>query len=201
LIESAPLPIPESVTVRATHRWILTASFGVIAAYILVLFGPSAGGIALTGLPAVNIALVLCARLSADRTGVTVVNFWPGRRIPWTEIDDFRVGRSGRATCLDVWRRDGTRVHALVTTYGLPWANAVDIDELVQRLRQVRATYTGEFEDEATRRALERALAEADAGHYATASKLVAEGRVDAVTMSHLSIERHNGAPHEPATN
>jgi hypothetical protein len=118
------------VTVRASHRRILTASYGVIAAYVLVLFGPSAGGIALTALPAVNIALVLCARLSADKAGVTVVNVWPGHLIPWAEIDDFRVGRSDGATCLDV----------------------------------------------------ERALAEADAGHYATASKLVAEGRVDAVS-------------------
>ena len=156
---------------RAGHRWIVAASFGVVAAYVLTLFGLSAMGIGLAALCAVNIVLVLRARLSADRAGVAVVNLGPEQRIPWSEIGDVRVGRSGRARCLEIRRLDGTRVHAFVTTFGLPWDTADDIDALVQRLRKLQAV------------------------------GLVAAGRVDADTLSRLLLERDGSAAHAPALN
>ena len=73
-------------------------------------------GIVLAVLALVPIVLVRRVRLSADASGVTVVNLLRTHRIPWSEVSVFRLGRVARLTCVDVCKWDGSRVHSWVAT-------------------------------------------------------------------------------------
>jgi hypothetical protein len=95
-------------------RWFVAVMFAVLAAAALLLHGVTA--IVLAVLALVPIVLVRRMRLSADASGVTVVNLLRGRRIPWSEISDFRLGRVARTPCVDVCKWDGSRVHSWVAT-------------------------------------------------------------------------------------
>jgi hypothetical protein len=94
--------------------WVVTLIFAAFAVAALLLGGVT--GIILAVLALIPIVLVRRARLSADESGVTVVNLVRRQRIPWSEISDFRLGRVARTTCLDVCRWDGSRVHSWVAT-------------------------------------------------------------------------------------
>lgn len=94
--------------------WFVALIFAALAVAALLLEGVT--GIILALLALVPIVLVRRARLSADGSGVTVVNLVRKQRIPWSEISDFRLGRVARITCLDVCKWDGSRVHSWVAT-------------------------------------------------------------------------------------
>jgi hypothetical protein len=103
-----------SVTVRARLSWFVVAIFAGLGVCALLLHGVT--GIVLALLALIPIVLVRRARLTADSSGVTVVNLLRTQRIPWSEISDFRLGRVARTTCLDVCKWDGSRVHSWVAT-------------------------------------------------------------------------------------
>jgi hypothetical protein len=64
------------------------------------------------------------------------------------------------------------------------------VDDIISDLRDRLMLATGESQDDLDARALEDALAAADAGRYSLASALVAEGRVDSLVMADKLIER-----------
>jgi hypothetical protein len=102
------------MTVRARMRWFVAVFFAALCLDALLLHGVA--GIVVAVLALLPIVLVRRARLSADASGVTVVNLLRRQRIPWSEIVDFRLGRVAFTTCLDVCKRDGSRVHSWVAT-------------------------------------------------------------------------------------
>jgi hypothetical protein len=104
------------VVVHARTRWVLTAACAAVAALVLVRQHFAVRGIVVAAALAVPIVVIQRMRLAADEDGVTVVNLLRRRRVPWWEIDDFRLGHVGLSTCLDVCKRDGSRVHAWVVT-------------------------------------------------------------------------------------
>ena len=95
-------------------RWYVVVIFAGLAVAALLLHGVT--GILLAVLALVPIVLVRRARLSADESGLTVVNLLRRHRIPWSEISDFQLGRVARTICIDVCKRDGSRVHSWVAT-------------------------------------------------------------------------------------
>jgi hypothetical protein len=64
------------------------------------------------------------------------------------------------------------------------------VDDIISDLRDRLMLATGESQDDLDARALEDALAAADAGQYSLASALVADGRVDSLVMADKLIER-----------
>jgi hypothetical protein len=79
------------MTVRARMRWFVAVIFAALAVAAQFLHGVT--GLVLALLALVPIVFVRRARLSADASGVTVVNLLRGRRIPWSEIGDFGTSR------------------------------------------------------------------------------------------------------------
>jgi hypothetical protein len=100
------------MTVHARTRWTATAMFVSLAALALIHVGLRTHGFVLAALAVVPILVVQRMRLSADASGVSVVNLLRAHSVEWSEISDFRLGRVALSTCLDVCKRDGTRVHA-----------------------------------------------------------------------------------------
>ena len=83
------------VTVHVPSRRQTTWLCAVAGVLALVLSRLQVGGIVLAALAVVPIVVVQRMRITADSSGVTVVNlFWP-RTVPWSEIVDFRLGHSG----------------------------------------------------------------------------------------------------------
>ena len=180
-----------SVVARARRRWTVTFSFLVLGAFALVVGHLGLAGIVVAVLALVPIIVVHRMRLSADAHAVTVVNLAAASRIPWSEISDFRMGRVALSTCLDVCKRDGTRIHSwVVTTTGAAAYSSSTADDIISDLRDRLMLATGESQDDLDARALEDALAAADAGRYSLASALVAEGRVDSLVMADKLLER-----------
>ena len=150
----------------------------------------------MTALALLPVVVVHRMRLSADAFGVTVVNLLGRRRIRWAEISDFQMGRVALSTCLDVCKRDGTRVHSwVVTTTGAPAYSGAKVSSILTDLRQRLMLATGESREDLDARAVEDALAAGDRGEYLQASSLVAEKRIDARAMAEMLIERsrHRG--------
>jgi hypothetical protein len=113
-------------------------------------------------------------RIAADADGVTVVNAVRRFRTPWSEIADFRVGRVAWSTCLDVVRRDGSRVHAwVVTSDSRSGYSDLRLGEIQDDLRARLARATGRRPATDTS-AVEAAVAAARSGDARPAAKLLA---------------------------
>jgi hypothetical protein len=95
-------------------RWFVAVIFAALA--VAALFLHDVTGLVLALLALVPIVLVRRARLSADASGVTVVNLLRGQQIPWSEIGDFRLGGVAHTSCIAVHKRDGSRVHSWAAT-------------------------------------------------------------------------------------
>jgi len=157
----------------------------------LVLYQVRASSLVLAALALVPVVAVHRMRLSVDASGVTVVNLLRRRRFPWAEISDFRMGRVALSTCLDVCKRDGTRVHAwVVTITGAVAYPGAKVESILTDLRQRLMLANAESQEDLDARAIKDALAAADRGEYLPASSLVAEKRVDAQAMAEKLIER-----------
>jgi hypothetical protein len=186
------LRVPEAdtttVTVHAKARWIVTLIFLGLGASALVRYGST--GVVLAVLALIPIVVVQRMRLSADAAGVTVVNLLRPNRTPWSEISDFRMGRVALSTCLDVCKRDRSRVHSwVVTTTGRGAYSGTTVDRVISDLRQRLMLANGESPDDLDARAVEDALAAADKGDHAPAAALVAEHRIGAQEMAERLIE------------
>jgi hypothetical protein len=167
----------------------VTLIFLILGASALVSYGSA--GVVLAVLALIPIVAAHRMRLSADASGVTVVNLLRPRRTPWSEISDFRMGRVALSTCLDVCMRDGSRVHSwVVTTTGRAAYSGVTVNRVISDLRQRLMLANGESPDDLDARAVEDALAAADKGDHAAASALVAENRIGAQEMAERLIER-----------
>lgn len=180
-----------SVVVHVRTRWLATLVFVAlgVSALIRLHFGVTA--LALAALAGVPVVVVHRMRLTADDSGVTVVNLLARHRLPWTEIGDFRIGRIGLSTCLDVCRRDGSRVHAwAVTTSGVAAYSAGEVARILTDLRDRLVLATGESKEDIDARAIDEALAAAERGAYSQASSLVAENRIAAEALAEKLIER-----------
>jgi hypothetical protein len=181
----------KQVVVYARTRWSGTVGSLGLGVYWLVHCHLRGKGVFVAALAVFAVVALQRMRLSADASGVTVVNLlWP-RRIPWSEISDFRLGRAALSTCLDVCRLDGVRVHAWVlTTTGRAAYSGASVDTIVSDLRQRLMLANGESQADLDARAIDDALAAADGGTFRQASTLVAENRVDAREMAEKLIER-----------
>lgn len=172
--------------------------FVILGALALVHYHLRASGLVLAALALVPIGVVHRMRLNADASGVTVVNLLRRRRIPWSEISDFRMGRIALSTCLDVCTRDGIRVHSwVVTTTEAAAYSRTKVDNIVSDLRQRLMLANGESQEDLDARAIEDALAAADRGEYSQASTLVAEDRIDAQAMAEKLIKRSKRDRHD----
>ena len=159
-------------------------------------------GLVLAAVALVGIGVVQRMRISADASGVTVVNLLRPRRIPWAAISDFRMGRVAMRSRLDVCTRDGIRVHSwVVTTTGLAAYTQAKVETILGDLRQRLMLANGESQEDLDARAVEDALADADKGKHWPASMLVAEHRVDARVMAQRLIERSRQDPRDAETN
>jgi PH (Pleckstrin Homology) domain-containing protein len=167
----------------------------ILGASALVHYHLRPAGLVLAASALVPIGVVHRMRISADASGVTVVNLLRRHRIPWSGISDFRMGRVASSTCLDVWTRDGLQVHSWVVTTAYPRAK---VENILADLRRRLMLANGESQEDLDARAVEDALAAAGKGDYLPASTLVAENRVDAQAMAEKLIERskHAGNRH-----
>src|SRR5205823_5299544 len=91
-----------SMIVHARTRWAVTSMCLLLGASALVLTSLRTPGLVLAALAAVPILVVQRMRISADASGVTVVNLLRARRLEWSEISDFQMGHVALSTCLDV---------------------------------------------------------------------------------------------------
>jgi hypothetical protein len=123
-------------------------------------------------------------RLAADESGVTVVNLAHRVRIPWADIDGFRMGWVGLSTCLDVRLRNGRRVHAwVVTTTGAAAYSRKQSNDVLIELRRRLARSKGESPEAADARELEDALRAAENRDYAPLRNFASDERVDIVEL------------------
>jgi hypothetical protein len=137
--------------------------FALLGTLTLVDFRARTPGLVFAVLAVVPILVVQRMRLSADASGGTVVNLLRASRIEWSEISDFRMGRVALGTCLDVCKRDGTRVHAwIVTTTGYPAYSSTQVDSMISDLRLRLMPANGWSHEVLDARATEAALAAAD---------------------------------------
>jgi hypothetical protein len=161
------------------------------AALVLIRFDGRTPGIVLAALLLLLILPVQRMRLSADASGVTVVNLLRAHRIEWSEITYLRLGRVALSTCLNVYKRDGTRVPAwVVTGTGAAAYPAPRVESVISDLRQRLMLANGWSQADLDAHAVEDALAAADQGEYRPSSTLVADGRVDAQTMAEMLVRR-----------
>ncbi|MEP6812386.1 MAG: PH domain-containing protein [Actinomycetota bacterium] len=72
----------------------MTFVFLAFAAVALVHNHLRGQGLVLAGLALIPVVVVDRMRLRTDDSGVTVVNLLGPRHVPWSEINDFRLGRS-----------------------------------------------------------------------------------------------------------
>jgi hypothetical protein len=185
------------MTLHAKTRWPATFVVLALAALAPARYRLHAPGLVLVGLLAAMIILaVQRMRFSADDSGVTAVNLLRARRVAWSEISDFRLGRIGHSTCLDVCRQDGTRMRAwAVTTTGLAAHPQARVDDLILELRQRLMLANGWSQEDLDARAIDDALTAADGGEFRQASALVAEGRVESQAMAERLVERAKERP------
>jgi hypothetical protein len=180
------------MTVYARTRWpgtLLSIFMGVWAPAQFDLRIP--GMLAVFALAAVAVVVTQRMRFSADDSGVTVVNLLRARRIPWPEIGDFRLEGTFRRGCLEVCKRDGTRVRAwVVTPAGLAAYPRARLNSLILDLRQRLMLANGWSQHDLDAHAVEVVLADADRGEYLPSSMLVADGRVEAQLMAEKLIQR-----------
>jgi hypothetical protein len=180
-----------SMVVHVRTRWLATLVLVALGVSALIRLHFGVTGLALAALAVVPVVVVHRMRLTADDSGVTIVNLLVRRRLPWTEIGDFRLGRVGLSACLDVCRRDGSRVHAwAVTTGGVAAYSAGEIARILTDLRERLVLATGESKEDIDARAIDEALAAAERGAYSQASSLVAENRIAAEAMAEKLVER-----------
>ena len=179
------------VTVHVPSRRQTTWLCAVAGVLVLLLSRLQVGGIVLAALAVVPIVVVQRMRITADSSGVTVVNlFWP-RTVPWLEIVDFRLGHGWMSTCLNICKQDGERVHAwAVTTTGAAVYSSSQVEEIIGELRERLMLANGWSQNELDARSVEDALRAADRGEYLDSSSLVAEGRIDSQSMAEQLIER-----------
>jgi hypothetical protein len=176
------------MTVHARTRW--PATLTCIAFAALMLLHPTPVRLFTIVPLAVAVVVVNRMRLGAGPTGVTVVNLRK-RRIPWSEISEFALGRVGPSICLEISLRDGSRAHAwVVTTTGPAALSEARVTEVIGELRQRLILATGESSAELDARAVDDALRSAGEGRHQRASALVAEGRIDARDMAERLVRQ-----------
>jgi hypothetical protein len=188
--------------VYARTRWSATLICVLLGALALMLSRLRAPGLVLAASAVVPILVLQRMRLSADASGVTVVNLLRARHVEWSEIADFQMGRVALSACLDVCERDGRRVHAwVVTTTGRAAYPSSRVESVISDLRGKLMLANGWSQADLDARAIEAALAAADRGEYRQASTLVADGRVDprglAVRLVKCSRENRRNAESE----
>ena len=123
--------------VYARTRWSATLICVLLGALALILSRLRTPGLVLAASAVVPILVVQRMRLTADASGVTVVNLLRARHVEWSEIADFQMSRVALSTCLDVCERDGSRVQAwVVTTTGRAAYPSSRVDSLISDLRQ-----------------------------------------------------------------
>lgn len=143
-------------------------------------------GFALGGVAAAGVVWLLRERLVADDSGVTIVNLVRVFRIPWSEIDEFRMRQlaPGLATCLEIRRHDRGAVRSwVVMTSGRYGFARSRINSILADLRRRHALAAGEAPALADRRALDEALAAAESGDFALLESFVMEERGDLETL------------------
>ena len=156
--------------------WLIAAGLGGLTAAALI-----AGSVYWALVPGLFLIWVLRERVSADERGVTVVNLARRFRIPWSEIVGFERGRVGFTSCLDVCKRDGKRVHIWVTVTG--WRGDYfegEVDGIAAKFGRLRATAVGLDDlDGSQRRALDEAVAAAQAGDLGPMDRILVSDRMD----------------------
>ena len=158
----------------------MALAFGALGAFALVDHRFDVAGFVLAALTVVPVVVAFRMRLAADDSGVTIINLSRRVRIPWTEIEGFRMGWLRLSSCLDVRMTDGNRVHAwVVTTTGGGAYSQDDANALVSELRRRLALARGESPDRADARALEDALGAAERGDYEPLGELAMDDRID----------------------
>jgi hypothetical protein len=180
------------MVVHTRRRWSATLMYVVLGAWALIHFQLRAPGFVLAAAAVALVVVMQGMRLSADASGVTVVNLLRARHVEWPEIADFQLGSVALSTCIDVCKQDGTRVHAWVgTTTGFAAYKPELVFGMISDLRQRLMLANGWSQKDLDVRAMEHALSEADHGEYRHASSLVAEGRVDSQTMAETLVKRY----------
>ena len=137
------------MVVRVRLRWPFTFAYVALAVGASVVYRLTIVGVGIAALALVSIIVVHRMRLVADASGVTVVNLGRPRHIGWGEISDFRRGRIAFSICLDVCRRDLSRVHAWAVTATTAGAySESEVFEIAVGLRRMLVLATGEVEEE-----------------------------------------------------
>jgi hypothetical protein len=130
------------MVIRPKLRWFVVLAFAGLGGIALAQGRPH--GRVFAALAAIPIAWVCWQRLSADERGITVINGVRPIRVPWAEISGFELGRTVWTDCLDVCRRDGTRVHIWVTLQsGRGSYSRGELSEIADELRSRQAVAAG----------------------------------------------------------
>ena len=136
------------MVVRVRLRWPFTFAYVGLAVGALAAYRFTIGGVGVATLALVSIIVVHRMRLEADASGVTVVNLGRPRHIGWGEISDFRRGRIAFGICLDICRRDLSRVHAWAVTATTAGAySESEVFEIAVGLRHMLVLATGEIDE------------------------------------------------------
>jgi len=179
------------VLIRVRLRWPFTFGYVGLGVGALVAYRFTPVGVGIATLALVSIIVVHRMRLTADASGVTVVNLGRPQHIDWGDISDFRRGRIAVSTCLDICGRDLSRVHAWAVTATTAGAySEAELFEITVGLRRMLVQATGEIDEDVMKRAIEDGLAAARDGHFREASDLVTEQRVDAAWMAQQLIDQ-----------
>jgi hypothetical protein len=174
----------EGVVVRVRTRWIVGVIFAVLGASALSHYHLRLAGDVLAALALVPIVVAFRMRLAADDSGVTVVNLLRRVRIPWADIDGFRMGWVGLSTCLDVRLRDGRLLHAwVVTTTGAAAYSRKQSENVLGELRRRLARSKGETPEAANASDLEAALRAAENRDYTPLRNFAGDERVDMIEL------------------
>lgn len=160
-------------------RWVAVLTLGGVAAFMLIAYR-GAVGVVLAGILLVAIVIAVRMRLVADDSGITIVNYGFPHRIPWSEIEGFRMGWSHRSNSLDVRlaHGEGARARVVTTSGGAAYSQG-EADALVTELRRRLAAAHGEDPERADARALEEALRAAERRDYGPLVELALDQRVD----------------------
>jgi PH (Pleckstrin Homology) domain-containing protein len=128
-------------------RWPFTFAYAGLAVGALAAYGLTIAGVGVAALALVSTIVMHRMRLVADASGVTVVNLGRRRHVGWGEISDFRRGRIASSTCLDICRRDLSRIHAWAVTATTAGAySESEVFEIAVNLRRLLLLATGEVE-------------------------------------------------------
>jgi Bacterial PH domain len=169
------------MVVRPQGRRGAIAVFALVAAVAVVRGG--ALGFAIAALAAAGIVWVLRQRLTADGRGVTVVNVVRVLRVPWLEINDFRLRRMRpvMATCLEIDRHDGRPVRSWAVMTGTLYGgfSRARVNTILADLRRRHAFALGISPSLVDARALDDALAAAEGGDFTPLQSFVLEERGD----------------------